>query len=66
MIWGSKLLSDRDVTLRNTVTESERQRRSKGSGDISLSQIDIDTTKLERVIDDLTVELGCKYSDKNS
>ena len=47
--------------MRNTATESERQRRAKASGDISLSQIDIDAAKLERVIDDLTVELGCKY-----
>ena len=47
--------------MRNAATEAERQRRAKASGDISLSQIDIDAAKLERVIDDLTVELGCKY-----
>ena len=54
-------LSDRDVALRNAATEAKRQREAQASGDISLSQIEIDAAKLERVIDDLTVELGCKY-----
>jgi hypothetical protein len=47
--------------LRNASTEAKRQREAHASGDISLSQIEIDAAKLERVIDDLTVELGCKY-----
>ena len=47
--------------MRNAATEAKRQREAQARGDVSLSQIEIDAAKLERVIDDLTVELGCKY-----
>jgi len=39
---------------------NERKARAEDK-DLSLGQHDIDTDKMEKAIDDLTVEFGCKY-----